>query len=1393
MLLHISQFTLREAVRSPLYLLSATPIEETNVILPRLTVLHHLDIFNNNHFPSLDSYYFKDVPSNKKIPVYNVIDLVQKTDVSTQLNKYPQKEVKDWIRQHIKKVKAVDLLENPNKDINVVAVYNYNILKDLYKYKTSLLSNLNKYRDLYTTYFHYVKQAITKNNEDYHFVRIDIPHMLPSYNIINIMLKFNDTKYARVITDTKLLMVIDLYKWLVDATRPNSTLKDITDEDSKQIVIEFKYKGYSMFVPLHVLRSMSEESSLESKIKVKAAKLQRIFILALLKFQEKVNAILEEKEKQESDSSLNNEDSVDEKAEELKDASSFEVELDEPDLTDDTNPMDSFPTQSGFTKTKKPSKSSNTLIQNVNQKEKEVENALISKFNENNIEKYFDTELSDIDTSDTDRVYEESILKLEQEPEKESNDTSPLKVNTSPEHLEKVVKDETLDDKFNRYLKEVTEFKLLSPQEIRTLKRTYEARKSLKSPYSPDKSIDEYKTLTKEDTKFAKEDKKLDIDNAIVVDNLKEDSIKPFDTDYIQKVMKKDIVACVTNLEKSGVIVKEYEIEEDNSALGQYEIHRLTLKPLEGKESTIYMRLPKINSEGEYLASGVKVRMRKQRTDLPIRKISPIKVALTSNYGKIFVQRTERKAFDEYSYIIEHIKESYLNEDGVVIDVKPGNHYSNKEKLPNLYSNLSTNFTSIELSNYTFIFNHNAASDYVDDKVLEDIKRKNLVFIGYNKKKEIIVIDFNDKLYNYSKNLEPVEDIYTLLNIDRTKVPKSFSTINVLGDAIPLGVALAYYMGLSNLIAITNTKHEIIEANKQFKPNENQIVLKFNDYKLILEPSKKEHHLLFNGFFFFKDSIKDYLLSSFDLPEVYLSILEQRNFSLLHIKELGLLKDLFLDPITVDVLVSINEPTDFIKLLLRANELLSDFSYPDINDPNYSRIRGYDRVPGLMYRALAEAVREQRFKGRSNTKIELDPYKVWNYITRDNTNKICEDNNPITDLKEMEIVTLTGQDGLSKDATPPLLRRFHPNDSGLISEATVDSGDVGLNFYMTPYAKLENLRGLVSKEDKSYKENPVKLFSTSVALVPFIEHDDPKRINFVSIQNGHTIATTGYRQPSLRTGYEYLIPYKTGKLYSAIAKDDGVVIDKTDKLLTVKYKDGTIEAIQIGSKYGNMEGSIYPHVIVSDLEKNDKFKKNDYLAYNTNFFEKDWLDKNKLVLKFNREVTVALSMTNEVFEDSSAISSTFSEKMASYLIKERKFIIEFDKHIVNLLPVGTEVEPNDVLFTLLDKETDYGNLSESTIEMLQSLASLSPKAKVRGVIDRYEIKYNGDPQDMSSSLKKLALKLDKDIYEETKGTEHEITSNRVSSEYRSDGKNLNLDTLELKIFIKYRVNQSVGD
>ena len=149
--------------------------------------------------------------------------------------------------------------------------------------------------------------------------------------------------------------------------------------------------------------------------------------------------------------------------------------------------------------------------------------------------------------------------------------------------------------------------------------------------------------------------------------------------------------------------------------------------------------------------------------------------------------------------------------------------------------------------------------------------------------------------------------------------------------------------------------------------------------------------------------------------------------------------------------------------------------------------------------------------------------------------------------------------------------------------------------------------------------------------------------------------------------------------------------------------------------------------------------------------------------------------------------------MSTTAIKEKIFIFDFKKNLVNLLPEGSATTPNTVLFTAVDEGTDYSNLSESTIGMLQNLAALSPKAKYNAVVDRYEIKYNGEVSDMSPSLRKLATRLDKQLYDETKGTEHEASHNQVNSEYRSEGKNLQMDTLELKVFLKVDLAVGVGD
>lgn len=1374
MLLIYNQFLIRKAIRSPLYLPNPIVLTSDDVVLPRMSVVHYLDVSSNDKFPTRDMHYFNQIPSNKKIPVFHVNDLSSKDDVSVLENKFVNRDIRKWYQTNLKEFKRAEILDIATANNITPALVNYNLLKDMYRYRTSLLSRYHRDRNLLLTYYNGIKKSLQTDTSSINIVRIDLNTTIPAYNIVEMLLKFNIVKFNRVVSDMKLRFILDIYRWIDPVTRSNSLFKDITEEDSTRIVIELHYKNYISYLPLSIIVGMNETSSINSTVKYSVVKVKKIFIRSLLKVQDSIDSVLEGI----TDSSTD----IDQQSDLI------EVPDNEINSEDDIEVEDSIQI-SGITDSK--SSIANQLTPTLSEKDIELDNLeldskdlAVSNLNDLFSEK---EDLTEVDMSflkSIDTVEKSSVDVTE------DSDESIFNVDYSEENITKLTEESSLDNKLEEYIKDATLIKSITSTEVRNLRKLRETRNTLTSPYSSE-LLDTYSAIENIDTSVSEDTIKLPIVNELVEDTFKENVIGSIDNNYKSKLLSKDIVASVRNIENAGIIIKDYIVDTVTSSTDNYEIHAVTIKPITGKESTVYFRIPRLDRDNEILASGIRYTIRKLKTDLPIRKISPIRVVLTSNYGKLFISRIEKKANSRDEFILSYIRKSYINDEGVVTKVIPGTKTLNTSKLPNDYYLLSSNFNEVSTRDITLLTNYSSVDNYIDTETKELLNKKNFIFIGYNKSKDVLAIDYSNIIHNVTTDTV-VGTIESTLQVDRTKIPKYFSVLKVLGDDIPLGVCLGYYLGLNNLLAITNTRFTTIPANSRHTESDNELVLRFSDVKLIVTTDTEERKLLFNGYSYYKDHIKKYDVEEFNRQDIYLLVIESRGSSLIHIKELNTLRDIFLDPITKDVLESMKEPTEYIRLLLRSNELLKDYSHPDVNDPNYSRIRGYDRIPGLVYKALSESVREYKIKGRSKSKVELDPYKVWNYILQDSS-KITEDTNPILDLKESELVTLTGIEGLSKDAVPLKQRKYHSNDIGLVSEATVDSSDVGTSFSLSPYTKINDLRGIVDRSSTKHVDEKSKIFSTSAQLAPLVEKDDPKRINFISIQNSHSIAAEGYHQPLLRTGYEYIVPYRAGSIYANMASKDGVVTELTSKLITVQYTDKSIETFKLNSFYGRMEGKIYPHPIVTDLKLNSKFSKGDPITYNSNFFERDWLDSSKLILKTSKTVSTALTLTDETYEDGSAISKELSEDMSTYVVKERIFVLEFDKELINILPEGSETDHNTLLFTIAENLGNTGNLSEDSLALLENLANTSPKAKYKGVLERYEVKYNGDIGNMSPSIKKLVTRLNKQIFDETKNTEYETTSNKVNSEYRSEGKNLSLDTLELKAFIRVRLSQGVGD
>jgi len=88
-----------------------------------------------------------------------------------------------------------------------------------------------------------------------------------------------------------------------------------------------------------------------------------------------------------------------------------------------------------------------------------------------------------------------------------------------------------------------------------------------------------------------------------------------FNRDYITKVLPKDISGSVVSLQRAGVAVVDYNVEEVIDAANRLNLHTVKLAPVKGQQSTIRFTTPMIDEEGYWTANDIRYTMRKQRVD----------------------------------------------------------------------------------------------------------------------------------------------------------------------------------------------------------------------------------------------------------------------------------------------------------------------------------------------------------------------------------------------------------------------------------------------------------------------------------------------------------------------------------------------------------------------------------------------------------------------------------------------------------------------------------------------------------------------------------------------------------------------------------------------------------
>lgn len=1379
---------------------------------PLGSALYYWKVSEEPYFITRDVSYFKNI---EKCQVHSVFeypsDMIE--GKVREINYLPlqyvsesNQKLKEW-----KFLKPNQVIACNNRTFKIV---NFGAIPGKYRYTVNILNPYYRYRNTIKTVISNIFSIPDRRS----FLIIELPINLPSRAMLDKYAKEMKPPFLSYVKTTQDFNFLEFWKLFTPELKDKSVFSLIPKDKWKQLDLLFVIDNKIMAVNYNtLLASIQDYGATESTIKSKTPEIfRKIFYKLVNTFI--TSPSMNDSELEEVDKVLDNDNGKLEKQAENDDEENDNKKEEEntEEKTEDIANKWTFK----FQQTKKIKNLHNIVnilkndnkiaktndIKRDNPDDESIKGTNINKdlfqdddIDEDELEFDLPDETEEIYNTLVDEINSNDNIDSELDDTKEDDKTLlDIKLAQTEVQLEEDIELPSLkeieDFKFTYNNVEekidiLKENKVIDKKKADSLKNIITKNLTKKDPYGSNKTISDilYQPL---DININKEKAKITPNKVVFDDRYNNNIINTIKSDYIKNHYHEDIIRIIYSLQNYNLIIDDYTINPLKSMLGDSEEHVITFRTLDNKTSTVKLVLPKIEEDGTIRISDNEYVMRWQRQDVIIRKIENNRVKLSSYYGKLFIDKAYYKKNDIGYYLMNQLSKRY-QEDGDIKDLILMPSDNEEIKLPLDYSHFSRYVKSFKYKKYVFNFEYkkraNLFKDFPED-MLKILEKDNMVLVGVNAGVPILM-DFQNRLFqrDNGKFIE-IPDMYELLNIDRNNGPIEFSNIKIFKKIIPIVLLLSYYYGLNNLLKILKVKHDIVAAGKRITLEPNQYAIKFKDVKLILTRDYGLGDMIISGLNAINKILKDTLYKVMNDKSSFMALCSKLEYSILYINEIKRLESLFVDPISLSILEKQKMPTNFKGLLIKASEMLLDDYYKNPNNIKDMCLKGYERIAGMMYHELINAIRDYDNKSMfSKSKISVKPYVIMGLINEDSTTVLVDDLNPIAAMKQTEDVSYLGSLGYNKEALARDSRIYNESEVGVISEAVKDSGDVGITAYMTAAPKLEDVRGSVG-EYSYLQDGPASTYSTSALLCPFGLTDDTKRLNFASIHKSHVVPINGMSAPYVRTGYEAIVPIRSNNKFVITAEADGKVTKVTKTEVEVLYGKTTKKYKIKNWTTKEESNACYTHIMVPNVNPGDKVIKDDTLIYDKLFFEPDIFNPKRVIYKEGTTINIALMENLETYEDSAAISNKISSKLGTVVTKVKSIIVEVENNIYNMKKVGDKLEPNDILLSsvaggFLDKTLDA-----RTLEILQNLKTSSPKAKVRGTISKIQVKYNCEINDMSSTVKEIVTNTDKQLKAETG-----FTGKIENGSYSIQGRVLQPGYMEIKFYIDVDTNMGIGD
>ena len=1343
--------------------------------LPAMAMVHYVSPTATNPWPNEGMLYYQN--NTKPLRITHHTSLIE-----LKGNPRPQPgdvnaAIRDFRKKNPRFRASVDL-DSMKRDNRVIITHNYGLLLSRYKYQRGVFTFHNRWHNIFATLFHSIGEN-TKSG--YHqYIELQLPQRLPSRSALDRSTDGWNTRNMALFNSFETIMLHHLWVWMGERRNEGLMHKYITDINNVKLILR---EGQRFTVvdlalvdswrkPSEAQRKAYEE---EKRVHPQAlplkkgtlspSEMQKSFLRLMMAIMEVRNKDLPESLGDDNEETTDSQDEDD--ASNITESSTGEV-------------VNKSATSDGEV----------------------TEAAAYAGYDEETDRLNFLAEIDkDLDVLELTAGSTETTPPVDSEVEPEETDDTtaagiPTEAIVTADKSEIEFYPINSTEAFKVQLARAADSGAITAAEYRRVSEAAERFDSLPAPLGFEGTMKDYVAIPPEQLKII-ESPSIPDNDTIIDKTMLKSSLLGFNERYSRDIMQRDIASMVSQLQAAGVMITKYDVREVENITGTHYEYSIQVKPIEGASSTLSMKIPKVDDEGNFHINSVAYRMRMQRGDCPIRKISPSQVALTSYYGKVFVERSERRVNDWGKWVRNTIMARGLNVgDNTVTNMVPGSSFNNEVTLPKTISTIAMGFRQ-----FTIMVEGKAISCNFDMKKIKVTEgERPMAEMGVHLETgTVLYCDFDDNLYLQENGvMREAPALEVILGLDARKAPVEFAEVKIFGKMVPAGIVLGYLLGFKNLLELIKAPSmRIVPVGKRANLVDDEWAINFDDKAYIFSRRDRLASMVFGGWREFSNTTTRFPVEEFDRKDVYFNLFEEKKLGVRYLRELDLLEQMFVDPITRDILIEMNEPTIFTKLVLRSSELLCNDQHPDSQDTRYMRIKGYERFAGAVYSELVRSTRIHNGRpGKHRYGIELNPYSVWIGIQQDPAKDQVSEINPIQNLKECEAVTYSGTGGRGSRSMVKATRIYHKNDMGVISESTVDSSDVAINVFTSANPQFDSLRGTSRPYDEA-TQGVTSLLSTSALVSPGSTNDDPKRVNFIAIQNRHVVACDSYRQSMVRTGYEAVIPHRVGEMFAVTAKKPGKVISVTPDGITFQYdgeEDKAPRGVILGRRFGNAAGLTIPHTIKSDMVVGQKFIVGEPLAYNTGFFERDNLNPKQIIWKSSMLCKVALMESPDTLEDSSAISQRLTEQLVTEHIKIKDIVVNFDQEIHRMVKEGERVEPESMLCIIEDAVSARSSfLDEETLDTLRVLGAQTPQAKIKGRIERIEVYYNGDLEDMSSSLLSLVKTSDKKIAARNTAIGRKAYTGSVTDEFRIGTDPLLMDTACIRVYMSAKVPAGVGD